>query len=145
MATTFQLVETDRGALVADAFLRMLAHDGQPADHALAWSALTGERDTLAWLMERNGAPAGVAVLELGPADTASRRAYIRCLFVAPAHRGLGLGELAREFMQCVAATHGARLVTREDDPSLRERKLPDLMRRAPSAGVHDQTQMRAA
>lgn len=87
------------------------AEDGYPFDEAHARTALVGllsdPRSGLVWVARGAGEPVGYLVVTFGYSlEYGGRDAFIDELYIAPGHRGRGLGReavrLARE--ACVAA-----------------------------------------
>lgn len=61
------------------------------------------------WMIERNGEPAGYLVVTWGfSLEFHGRDAFIDELYVAPAHRGLGLGRQAVELAEAACRSAGA-------------------------------------
>jgi ribosomal protein S18 acetylase RimI-like enzyme len=71
---------------------------------------LLGEPERgLVWLIERGGEPAGYLVLTWGfSLEFHGRDAFIDELYVAPAHRGAGLGSRAIALAERACLEHGA-------------------------------------
>lgn len=111
---------TDRDRLV-ELMREFYAETGTPCDGprtARAFEALL-EDETLgrAWILERDGALAGYAVLTFGYSmQFGGRDAFVDDLFVREQHRGQGLGRAALETMTAECRTRGVRALHLEVD-----------------------------
>ncbi|HEX9893608.1 MAG TPA: GNAT family N-acetyltransferase [Gemmatimonadales bacterium] len=125
MATAFRLIGSHDIDQILQALRDGHAETGEPfaADRASAWlySLLEDPETAPLWLIERNGAFAGFAMLHLAP-DLSPRRAYVTGLYINPGLRGTGLGPTALSLLRDVARASGWKLM--EHDVAL-EAKVP--------------------
>lgn len=105
-----------------DAFVRTLAEEGARSDEEWAARLAFDPATDLPLVAEVNGEPAGLAWGKIGV--TSPDTAHLFQMWVAPAHRGLGIGRMLVDTVVSWAARAGVRHielgVTWGDTPAVR-------------------------
>lgn len=123
MATTFRLAKPAHLEQLVEC-LGTGATNPPALRSRLAW-LLDDPGRGMVWLIERAGRSIGGAVLEFGEGDQRPRFAYLTGLWLEPACREQGIGELALRLVRSIARNLDWKIAIHEDHLVMLERKLP--------------------